>query len=75
MLKYKQDEIWEIAEKITCDSEAFGDETLAVVGQLAELSNDANKFGIEVEGSISDMWGGKVAVVAVPNIYRHSWSF
>ena len=74
-IKYKQDKIWETAEKITFNSETFGDEVLAVVGQLAELSDSANEFGVEVEGRVNDMWGGKVAVVAVPDVYRHSWSF
>lgn len=75
MLKFKKSEIETLANKITCNSELFGDEVTSVTSQLASLSNSANEFGCPMEGKISDCWGGAVNVVAMPDKFKHSWSF
>ena len=75
MLKFKRSEIEKVANKITCNSELFGDEVVSVTSQLASLSNSANEFGCLMEGKISDCWGGAVTVVAMPDKFKHSWSF
>ena len=75
MLKFKRSEIEKVANKITCNSELFGDEVVSVTSQLASLSNSANEFGCPMEGKISDCWSGAVTVVAMPDKFKHSWSF
>ena len=57
MLKFKKSEIETLANKITYNSELFGDEVTSVTYQLASLSNSANEFGCPMEGKISDCWG------------------
>lgn len=74
-IKFKEREIKRVAESITSNSELFGDEVISVISQLAELSDEANKYGCRMEGKVDDMWGCKVPVVALPNHYRSSWSF
>lgn len=75
MIKFKKSEIVKVANKITNNSELFGDEVDSVVFQLSELSNAANKYGFDLEGEISSMWGQTVKVIAIPNYYKHAWSF
>lgn len=75
MLKFKKSEIEKIANKITSNSELFGDEVMSVTAQLVSLSNSANKYGCLMEGKISDCWGGTVTVIAMPDKFKHSWSF
>ena len=64
-----------IAEKITCNSELFGDEVSSVISDLTSLSDSANELGCELTGEISDCWGGKVSVIAIPNKRKHQWIF
>lgn len=75
MLKFRKSEIEKVANKITCNSELFGDEVTSVTSQLASLSNSANEFGCPMEGKISNCWGDSVTVVAIPDKFKHSWSF
>lgn len=75
MLKFRKTEIKALANKLTCNSELFGDEVCDVTSQLTSLSNFANEFGCPIEGKISDYWGSTVTVVAMPDKRRHSWSF
>lgn len=75
MLKFKKSEIEKVANKITSNSELFGDEVMSVTSQLVSLSNSANEFGCPMEGKISDCWGNFVTVVALPDKFKHSWSF
>lgn len=72
---YKKSEIEAIASKLTRNSELFGDEVASVISKLSELSASANQFGCDMEGRIATMWGETVPVVAMPDKYRHSWSF
>lgn len=74
-IKYKKREIQQLAEKITFNSEMFGDEVENVACELGELSSSANEYGCKMEGRIHDYWGGIVEVVALPDRYKHSWSF
>lgn len=75
MLKFKKSEIKTLANKLTCNSELFGDEVYEVTSQLISLSNSANEFGCPIEGKISDCWGNTATVVAMPDKFKHSWSF
>lgn len=75
MLKFRKSEIEKVASKITCNSKLFEDEVMSVTSQLVSLSNSANEFGCPIEGKISDCWGGTVIVVAMPDKFKHSWSF
>jgi hypothetical protein len=75
MLKFRKSEIKKIAEKITCNSELFGDEVSSVISDLTSLSDSANELGCELTGEISDCWGGKVSVIAIPNKRKHQWIF
>lgn len=75
MLKFKKSEIEKVAKIITFDSELFGDETMMVIAQLVELSDTANKYGCKITDNVADGWGNYVSVTAVPDKYRHSWSF
>lgn len=75
MLKFKKSEIKALANKLTRNSELFGDEVASVTSQLVSLSNSANEFGCSMEGKIRNCWGGTVTVVAMPNVRKHSWSF
>jgi len=74
-IKYKRREIQQLAEKIVSNSEMFGDEVENVACELGELSSSANKYGCEMEGRIHDYRGEIVGVVAIPDRYRHNWSF
>lgn len=75
MLKFRKTEIEKVANKLTCNSELFGDEIYEVTSQLISLSNSANEFGCSMEGKISDCWGNTVTVTAMPDVRKHSWSF
>lgn len=75
MLKFRKSEIKKIANKITRNSESFGDEVSSVIADLTSLSNSANELGCELTGEISDCWGGKVSVIAIPNKRKHKWTF
>lgn len=75
MIKFKKSEIKTLANRLTCNSELFGDEVISITSQLASLSNSANEFGCPIKGEISDCWGGTVTVVAMPDVRKHSWSF
>lgn len=75
MLKFRESEIKKIANKITCNSEIFADELSSVIADLTALSNSANELGCELEGVISDCWGKKISVIAIPNKRKHSWTF
>lgn len=75
MLKFKKSEIETLTNKITCNSELFGDEVTSVTSQLASLSNSANEFGCPMQGKIRNCWGETVTVVAMPDVRKHSWSF
>lgn len=74
-MKYYKKDIQDVANKLTCNSDLFGDEISMVIFQLAELSNSANKFGCPMYGTVNDCWGGIHNVVALPNNHRHNWSF
>lgn len=75
MLKFTKSEINELANKLTSNSELFGDEVASVTSQLVELSNSANEFGCPIEGMINDCWGNSIPVTAMPDMRKHSWSF
>mgnify|MGYP000959432261 CR=1 FL=1 len=75
MLKFRKSEIKKVAEKITRNSELFGDEVSSVVADLTSLSNSANELGCELTGEVSDYWGGKVFVTAIPDKRKHQWIF
>ena len=75
MLKFRKSEIKKVAEKITRNSESFGDEVSSVIAELSSLSNSANELGCELTSEISDCWGGKVSVIAIPNKRKHKWTF
>lgn len=75
MLKFRKSEIKKVAEKITRNSELFGDESSSVIADLTSLSNSANELGCELTDEISDCWGGKVFVTAIPNKRKHQWIF
>lgn len=75
MLKFKKSNIEAIANKITCNSELYGDEVGSVFYQLTKLSNSSNTFGCEMVGEVDNCWGGTVTVMAIPDKYQHSWSF
>lgn len=74
-MEFRKAEIQKLANKITADSELFGDEVAIVAAQLTELSNSANEFGCRMTGKIRDCWGGTVTVTAVPDHFRTNWSF
>lgn len=75
MLRFRKDEIKKTANKITRNSELFGDELSSVISDLTSLSNSANELGCELTGEISDCWGGKVSVTAIPDKWKHQWIF
>lgn len=75
MKKYTKNDVYNLAKKITGNSEVFGDEIESVAFQLSSLSATANQYGCEMQGIVSDMWGNDVSVVAVPDVYRHEWTF
>lgn len=75
MFNFKKSEINELANRLTSNSELFGDEVASVTAQLAELSNSANEFGCPIEGMINDCWGNSIPVTAMPDMRKHSWSF
>ena len=74
-MRYTRKEIKKLTEKITCNSEIFGDECDAVAHDLSVLSQSANELGCEIIDTISDWWGGTVTVTAVPDVYKHEWTF
>lgn len=75
MLKFRKSEIKKVSEKITRNSELFGDESSSVIADLTSLSNSANELGCELTGEVSDYWGGKVFVTAIPDKRKHQWIF
>ena len=75
MIEFRKNEIKALANKLTCNSELFGDEIMSVISQLTSLSNSANEFGCSMEGKISTCWCGSISVVALPNKVRHNWTF
>ena len=75
MLKFRKSEIKKVAKKITRNSESFGDEISSVIAELTSLSNSANELGCELTGEVSDYWGGKVFVTAIPDKRKHQWIF
>lgn len=75
MLKFRKDQIIKVACKITRNSESFGDEISSVIAELTSLSNSANELGCELTDEISDCWGGKVSVTAIPDKRKHKWTF
>lgn len=75
MIKFKKTEISALANRLTRNSELFGDEVVSVTSQLASLSNSANEFGCPMQGKIRNCWGETVTVVAMPDVRKHSWSF
>lgn len=75
MLKFRKSEIKKVAKKITRNSESFGDEISSVIADLTSLSNSANELGCELTGEVSDYWGGKVFVTAIPDKRKHQWIF
>lgn len=75
MLKFRKNQIQELANKITRNSELFGDEVSSVIADLTSLSNSANELGCELTGKVSDCWGGEVSVTAIPDKRKHQWTF
>lgn len=75
MFKFRRNQIQKLANKITRNSELFGDEISSVIAELTSLSNSANELGCELTGEISDCWGGKVSVTAIPDKRKHKWTF
>jgi len=75
MLKFKKSEIMSLANKLTCNSELFGDEVETVVYQLSSLSASANQYGCAFTDAVRDCWGNSVTVTAIPNRFRDSWTF
>lgn len=70
-----KDNVIEVANNMTVNSEMFGDEVCSVVGSLSELVNTANKFGCNIEGKVNNYYGVTFDVLAIPDRRRHSWSF
>lgn len=75
MLKFRKNEIHALANQLTANSGLFGDEICSVTSQLVTLSNSANEFGCLMEGKISDCWGRTVTATAIPDKFKHHWSF
>ena len=75
MLKFRKNQTEKVACKITRNSELFGDEVSSVISDLTSLSDSANELGCELTGEISDCWGGKVSVIAIPDKRKHQWTF
>lgn len=75
MFKFKKSEIMSLANKLTCNSELFGDEVETVVCQLSSLSASANQYGCAFTGAVRDCWGNSITVTAIPNHFRDSWTF
>lgn len=75
MFKFKKSEIMSLANKLTCNSELFGDEVEIVVCQLSSLSASANQYGCAFTGAVRDCWGNSITVTAIPNHFRDSWTF
>jgi len=75
MLKFRKNQTEKVACKITRNSELFGDEISSVIAELTSLSNSANKLGCELTGDVSDCWGGKASVTAIPDKRKHQWTF
>ena len=75
MKKYTKNEIEKMTAEITHNSELFDDECDAVAHDLSVLSQSANELGCEITGIISDWWGDSVTVTAIPDVYRHEWTF
>ena len=75
MIKFKKSEIDKLAERLTSNSELFGDEIASVKAQLVALSNSANEFGCAMEDKISNYWGSAISVIALPDKAKHNWSF
>lgn len=74
-MRYASKEIEKMTAEITRNSELFGDECDAVAHDLSVLSQSANELGCEITDTIPDWWGGSVIVTAVPDTYRHEWTF
>lgn len=76
-IRFYKSEIKNLANKLTSNSELFGDEVDSVISQLSTLSNSANEFGCQIEGTICNFWGSNITVVAMPDEKnkKHSWSF
>lgn len=72
---YPETDLYKVASTITSDSEIFGDETMIIVGYLAQILRTAETFGLVFTDQIDDLWGGKVTVTAYPSTRRHHWTF
>lgn len=75
MIITRNSDLQVVAQKITCDSELFGDEVMSVLSELASLVRDAEEYGCEFTRQVGDWWGGSVSVTAVPSHRNHSWVF
>ncbi len=64
-----------VAEKLTDNSELFGDEIDSVVFHLNNLLKSAEEFGTPMIGEVNNMWGKTFKVIAYPTVRRHEWSF
>ena len=75
MIKVTKENLMVVANTITDDSQIYGDEVITVVHHLAVLVKTAETYGCDIYGSVPNMWGSQVEVVASPTSYRHEWSF
>ena len=74
-MEFRRENINEVAKQITHNSNLFGDEIEAVIGQLTSLMNSAEEFGCVMEGTVDNYWGGSVEVKAIPDTIKREWSF
>lgn len=74
-MEFRRENINEIAKQITHNSDLFGDEVEAVIGQLTSLMNSAEEFGCVMESTVNNYWGDSVKVKAIPNTIKTEWSF
>lgn len=75
MIIVNNNNICNVANNITVNSEMFADETLSVTAQLTDLVNSANKFGCKITGAVRNCWGTTIDVIACPDSYKNSWTF
>lgn len=61
--------------KMTHNSEIYGDEKQSVKHDLIELLRNANKYGTAFEGVVPNCWGENFLVVALPKRRQRSWKF
>lgn len=75
MIKFNKASVIETAKKITGNSAIYADELDSVALELSALAESANQLGCKLEADVADWYGGSVRVCAIPDKYKHAWSF